>query len=315
MKLRSNYTQSRWYRLSQWLHGEYDPFEGKLEMKRPEEQKAPAGPDPTRVNHEKVRRAVEDWSHNREMRAFRRLYQIASLVLCIMLIFVLLLTVANMPAFGSPDAPAHNEVMARYLEKGMAETGTVNAVTGMILGYRAFDTFGETCVLFIASCCVMILLLADDSRPASKEDTDLRYEPSYDLILRKIAFILTPLVFLFGLYIILNGHLSPGGGFSGGAMIGAGLILYVGAFGVDKTRRFFNHTVYQRVKVGSLVLYGLTMSYYFFTGGNHLGNPIPLGTPGNILSSGMILPINMYVGLEVACTMYAFYAMFRRGEL
>mgnify|MGYP006976618559 CR=1 FL=1 len=40
---------------------------------------------------------------------------------------------------------------------------------------------------------------------------------------------------------------------------------------------------------------------------------IPLGTPGDILSSGLILPLNICVGLVVACTMYAFYAMFRKG--
>ena len=120
---------------------------------------------------------------------------------------------------------------------------------------------------------------------------------------------------LFGAYIILNGHLSPGGGFSGGAMIGAGLILYCNALGLNRTRRFFNEHVYKMIKVGSLVLYGITMSYYFLTGGNGLANIIPLGTPGNLISSGMILPINIFVGLEVACTMYSFFALFRRGEL
>jgi multicomponent Na+:H+ antiporter subunit B len=40
---------------------------------------------------------------------------------------------------------------------------------------------------------------------------------------------------------------------------------------------------------------------------------IPLGTPGAILSSGLILPLNICVGLVVACTMYTFYAMFRKG--
>lgn len=38
----------------------------------------------------------------------------------------------------------------RYIEQGLSETGAVNIVTGMILDYRAFDTFGESCVLFVA---------------------------------------------------------------------------------------------------------------------------------------------------------------------
>jgi hypothetical protein len=48
-------------------------------------------------------------------------------------------------------------------------------------------------------------------------------------------------------------------------------------------------------------------------GANHLPSGIPLGTPGAILSSGLILVLNICVGLVVTCTMYAFYALFRKG--
>ncbi|MGM9613268.1 MAG: hydrogen gas-evolving membrane-bound hydrogenase subunit E [Butyricicoccus sp.] len=313
MKRRSDYAGSRADKFQRWLHGEYDPFAGKLEMHPGGYEEPPACDISDGVDHARVQRVVDDWAHNKEMRAFRMLYKIASFILCIALIGVLLLTVANLPPFGAADNPAHNEVMERYLEKGVEETGAVNAVTGMILNYRAFDTFGETCVLFIAACCVMILL-EGKTNPADTR-LDERFEPKDDPILYRITLLLGPIVMLFGVYIILNGHLSPGGGFSGGAMIGAGLILFCNALGLTRTRRFFNEHVYKMVKVGSLTLYGITMSYYFFTGGNRLTNIIPLGTPGNLFSSGMILPINMFVGLEVACTMYSFFALFRRGEL
>lgn len=313
MKRRSDYAGSRADRFERWLHGEYDPFAGKLELRPGGHGEAPACDVSDGVDHARVQRIVDDWAHNREMRAFRTLYKIASLFLCVAMIAVLLVTVSNLPPFGAAGNPAHNEVMERYLEKGMEETGAVNAVTGMILCYRAFDTFGETCVLFIAACCVMILLEGKaDAQDARLEE---RFEPKDDPVLYRITLLLGPLVMLFGAYIILNGHLSPGGGFSGGAMIGAGLILYCNALGLARTRRFFNEQVYKTIKVGSLVLYGVTMSYYFFTGGNGLPNVIPLGTPGNLFSSGMILPINIFVGLEVACTMYSFFALFRRGEL
>lgn len=58
----------------------------------------------------------------------------------------------------------NNEVSQRYIEKGLQETGAVNIVTGMILDYRAFDTLGESHVLFIATCTVLILLRADQKR-------------------------------------------------------------------------------------------------------------------------------------------------------
>ena len=67
--------------------------------------------------------------------------------------------------------------------------------------------------------------------------------------------------------------------------------------------------------MGALSLYSVTMIYYFYTSANAIKSMIPLGTPGDILSGGMILPINLFVGLEVACTMYAFFALFRRGGM
>ena len=126
---------------------------------------------------------------------------------------------------------------------------------------------------------------------------------------------LVPPIIIFGIYVVLNGHLSPGGGFSGGAIIGAALILYLNAFGFKKTERFFTMKTFKGVTFAALSFYALSKSYSFFTGANHLESHIPLGTPGNILSSGLILPLNICVGLVVACTMYGFYALFRKGDL
>lgn len=293
------------------------------------------------------------------VRIFRRIYYVLALLMLVLIIGMLLLNLAYMPRFGSADSPVNNEVSERYLEKAGEETGAVNTVTGMILQYRAFDTFGETNVLFIAACTVMILLLhrenTEEEAPKKKTRRQRRRdrrekdaagvntaealvaetsadaenalvcalpqnfdteetEDGGDIILQSIARVVVPLIFLFGLYILLNGHLSPGGGFSGGAVIGAGLILYNASFGFRKTRRFFDEKVYDVLKVGSLCLYACIIAYYLFTGANGIKSIVPLGTLGNLISSGLILPINLLVGIEVACTMYAFYALFRRGS-
>ena len=42
---------------------------------------------------------------------------------------------------------------------------------------------------------------------------------------------LIPVILVFGIYILLNGHLSPGGGFSGGAILAAGLMLFAMVWG------------------------------------------------------------------------------------
>ena len=186
----------------------------------------------------------------------------------------------------------------------------------MILDYRAFDTFGETNVLFIATCCVMLMLMLDE-KILEKMDgrDDRRFEPKSDPILKTMASFLCPVIFIFAIYILFNGHLSPGGGFSGGAVLGAGMIIYVNAFGFRNTQRFFNETIYKIAKISALCMYGLIGSYFYITGANHIANHIPLGKVGELISGGIILPINIVVGIEVACTMYAFYALFRRGGL
>lgn len=304
-----------------WMDGTQDPLLGQVEMSAqkpftvtPEEEAA------LEEERQEILEKIYDTSRNKEIRGFQKVYRIASVVFCAALITLLLYTVSYLPPTGGAHNPASNEVAARYIENGLQETGAVNIVTGMILDYRAFDTFGESNVLFIATVTVLILLRLDkkerrDGEPTLEEEeaNDRLLEPKNDAILQKIAALLVPAIIIFGIYVILNGHLSPGGGFSGGAIIGAGLILYLNAFGFEKTERFFTEKTYQWVCFSALTFYCLAKSYSFFTGANGLESGIPLGTPGAILSSGLILPLNICVGLVVACTMYAFYALFRKG--
>lgn len=322
-KSEEEYQKTGAFRFFRWLDGEKDPYLGNMEMKPQKEyvEEEKTLKERMRERQQMVEK-VYDLEHNKEVRAFNIFYKIMAVVFCITLIGVLLTAVSYLPPIGNPDNPANNEVAARYIEKGLQETGAVNIVTGMILDYRAFDTFGESNVLFIATCTVLILMRVDKEKKAGSEEeitkaqaeeNDRIYEPKNDIILQRVATILVPVIMIFGIYVVLNGHLSPGGGFSGGAIIGAGLILYLNAFGFQKTERFFTEKTYKWTSFCALSFYCLAKSYSFFTGANHLESGIPLGTPGAILSSGLILPLNICVGLVVACTMYAFYALFRKG--
>ncbi|MBQ6026360.1 MAG: hypothetical protein IKH42_02480 [Lachnospiraceae bacterium] len=258
-------------------------------------------------------------------------YRVAALVLAVLLFFMLATVMIGMPNVGDKNNPDNNEVAKRYIENGLSETGAVNIVSGMILDYRAFDTFGESCVLFAATICVMIMLRIDgqtkeDDEEAQKVTFGIRqsafskidsrqYEPENDSILKKSAILIVPLILMFGLYVILNGHISPGGGFSGGAILGAGLILFLSAFGFQTAEKVLNAKTVKIITFVALLVYCLAKSYSFFTGANHLESGIPLGTPGAILSSGLILVLNICVGMVVACTMYSFYALVRRGRI
>ncbi len=316
---KNNYENTRFGRLERWVNGEIDPLEGRMEIVPP--PPSSLQDETVTVDYKKIHNEAFDLDHNREVKYYRTFYKIMSVLLCLGIIGVLMWTISYLPVFGNAGNPDNNEVSARYISRGLQETGAVNMVTGMILDYRAFDTFGESCVLFIASCCVMILLRIDKSSDSSAqrkrlaEANDRLYEPKNDIILQKVACVLVPLILIFGIYIILNGHLSPGGGFSGGAVTGSGLILYLNAFGFEKTSKFFTEKTFRCITLGALSFYCIAKSYSFFTGANHLASGIPLGTPGAILSSGLILPLNICVGLVVACTMYAFYSLFRKGGM
>lgn len=319
--MRRSGMSSKREKFKKWFYGEKDLLEGNMEMHAQKEYEPEEGEIRELMrDHEQLRERLYDVKTNPKLEFFNRLYKITAVVFCVLLIGILLVTVSWLPETGNPNNPANNEVAGRYITNGLQETGAVNIVTGMILDYRAFDTFGESNVLFIATCTVLILLRLDKKEKTGEELTiaeaqanDRIYEPKNDLILQGAARFLVPLIIIFGIYVILNGHLSPGGGFSGGAIIGAGLILYLNAFGFAKTERFFSEKTYKWVSFCSLTFYCLAKSYSFYTGANHIESGIPLGTPGAILSSGLILPLNICVGLVVACTMYAFYALFRKG--
>lgn len=331
-----HYEKSLWYRFRHWVEGDYDPLAPEhMEIKAPKPAEKQLSPNPSHeLDHwselegrTRKNGVKKDVMSERGVQLFDRIYRCMSVVLCSCIIAVLLWTTAYLPEIGNAANPDNNEVAARYIEHGLQETGAVNIVTGMILDYRAFDTFGESCVLFISSCCVLFLLRIDVLSKRKDKDgsqrrkkmleemNDRHFEPKNDIILQKCAVLLVPVIFVFGIYIILNGHLSPGGGFSGGAVLAAGLMLYLNAFGFVKTQRFFTEKVYRRITLCALSFYCIAKSYSFFTGANHLESHIPLGTPGAILSSGLILPLNICVGMVVGCTMYSFYTLFRKGGM
>ncbi len=246
-------------------------------------------------------------------RLSRRLYQVLSVLLTVAVILILLIVVLDLPRFGQADNPTNNEVAARYLQSGLAEGGATNLVADLILDYRAFDTLGESNVLF-AACCTVILLLhcfgSPSSDGAGTAAPSLAAPSRPDPVLRSSAWLLVPVILLFGCYIIFNGHLSPGGGFSGGAVLGAGLMLYLNAFGPRRASPLSFRTM-RTVSAGALLFYALFKAWSFYAGANGLETGIPAGDPGSIFSGGLILPLNIAVGLVVCCTMYTFFTLFQ----
>ena len=280
------------------------------------EEKYPTAKKRRKTKIQKSTRPVRRTRKPVERRMADRLYRILAAAICVTVAAALLYTVSALPPFGADSNPEENEVYTRYVEAGEEETGAVNTVAGMILDYRAFDTLGESNVLFIAVCSVLILLRAERNGEGKPSLPELDYraeERADDEILQGAAYMLTPVLLVFGAAVILNGHLSAGGGFSGGAVLGGAMILFANAFGREKLDAFFTYRNYKRVTFFSLMSYTLLKSYSFYTGANGLESGISPGRPGSILSAGLILPLNICVGLVVACTMFGFYSLFTKG--
>ncbi len=306
------YKQTWSYKLRQWFDGS-DLFIDNVEMHKQTIQKErPEDLKRQQDEHDAMMSRVYS-RENGSTRGFQIVYRVVSVCFCVFLAAVLLLAVSWLPATGTMDRPVNNEVYTRYIEDGLEETGAVNAVTGMILDYRAFDTLGESHVLFTATLTVLILLRVDSKKYQKKNTKEDWKFAQRDGILEMGAKLLVPVTLIFGIYVILCGHLGPGGGFSGGAIIGAGLILYQNSFGARRAGEFLTDRLYLGTSFVALACYTGCKAYSFYTGANGIESIIGLGTPGAILSSGLIFILNICVGVVVAGTMYTIYAMFSRG--
>jgi len=133
-------------------------------------------------------------------------------------------------------------------------------------------------------------------------------------IVRHITSLLLPFVQIFGIYIMLFGHLSPGGGFAGGSILGASLILFRFIYGSEATDAKFKATYMMRLALVSLMMYGLIKGYVFVSAFLGWHSVIGTGTPGTLLSGGFIMPLNVLVGLVVAITFYFIAVLFEEGD-
>ena len=298
---------------SKWYEGNLS-FDEKISKR---DEKLFFAPD------EKVRRKINIKTlrsvEKKELKITSQIYKILSVVFCLILSLILIGTVNHLPSFSDGSSPTVNEVADHYVSMGRDETGAVNTVAGMILDYRAFDTLGESFVLFTATCAVLLLLEQTGDKKATRKQSRKKesFLYTHDPIICTVVKIILPVILVFGVYILFNGHLSPGGGFSGGAILGAGFILFAMAFGEEKAAKIFTPKIIRAVTIASLSFYCLAKSYSFFTGNefNGLHSVISPGTPGDFLSGGLILPLNIAVGCVVCCTMYSFYMLFKRGRL
>ena len=223
-----------------------------------------------------------------------------------LLIFLTLLLTATIFARLALNYTEHSQLTklaTHYAGQGPAELGAPNLVTAVVVTYRGLDTLGEVTVLFISAAGVGLMLRRRQQVAVEVEDK----KPASEIVVTA-AQLLMPMVFLFGVYVFVNGHLSPGGGFQGGAIIAAGsLLLLLALPGAELRQRLI--AVTESLSGFSYVVVGLLG---VILAGGFLDNRImSLGTYGTLFSAGAIPIIYTLVGLKVGAELSAVLGRFR----
>jgi multicomponent Na+:H+ antiporter subunit B len=124
------------------------------------------------------------------------------------------------------------------------------------------------------------------------------------IIITTLTRLLTPFIQLFGLYVIMHGHSSPGGGFQGGVILGAGFILLAISFGIDEARqRFSEGLIAVSGSAGVFIFAGIGL-LCLILGANYLDYGIlPVAEPRSL---GM-LGVEIGIGITVMAVMISIF--------
>jgi multicomponent Na+:H+ antiporter subunit B len=203
----------------------------------------------------------------------------------------------------TPDTEL-NATARYYAERTATELGAANIVTAIVVTYRGLDTLGEVTVLFLAATIVGLVLAqgaGKNSRPRA---------PVGELLTTGTRF-LVPMIFLLGVYVFVNGHLTPGGGFQGGAIVASGVLLLLLA---DPLRHFSHGLISAIESLAGLFYIAIGLAGLFLAGGFLDNRILPLGNLGDLASAGAIPLIYSLIGLKVGAEFASMLASLSETE-
>ncbi|MGM0602696.1 MAG: hydrogen gas-evolving membrane-bound hydrogenase subunit E [Bacillota bacterium] len=214
---------------------------------------------------------------------------------------VLFKSINSLPLFAVTDIGISDYI----IKSGLKETGSLNLITSILYDYRAFDSMGESTVIFAAVSGV-VLILSRKMLPVSSQ--------GLSFIVKRTLGIITPFIALFSFYIITHGHLSPGGGFQGGVVLAAISIIFSIVYGSAFDYKRYSpqmKTVMETTGASIFIFAGILGIYiegYFLGNLNFIG-----GQTGTLISAGSIPIINFGVGLKVGAGLaIIFYSMIQK---
>lgn len=207
---------------------------------------------------------------------------------------------------GYTELQALRPLAQDYLTRVPRELGAPNVVTGILITYRGFDTLGEVAVLFMVAASIGILLKTAEGDPAKSETAEVR-RPASEIVTTGAA-VLLPFILVFGAYVIVNGHLSAGGGFQGGAIVASGVMLLV----IARPSATLNVALLSVIESMAGVVYVLLGVLGLILAGGFLDPRfMPLGDFGAFISAGAIPLISALLGLKVGAELSVIIDRFR----
>ncbi len=129
--------------------------------------------------------------------------------------------------------------------------------------------------------------------------------------------LVAPFIQVYGIYVIIHGHLSPGGGFSGGAIFGASLVLVALSFNLEVGAKQISHDTASILESGGALGFVITGLVAIALGANFLANQsagFPMGQTGQLFSAGAIFIITFFLGIKVASTIVTLFYNIIEGE-
>ena len=182
------------------------------------------------------------------------------------------------------------------------QVGAGNIVTSVVLAYRGFDTLLELTILFTAAAIGGMLL--------GKPRAEAKPEPEAGFILQAGADLLFPLLLMVGLYIVVHGHLTPGGGFQGGVVLAAAFFVPV----LARPSNVIDHhsvSLIEGLAGASFIIIGLLA----ITGGEAFLTPLlGKGLTGTLFSAGTLPLLYLAVGLKVGAELAGLLAALAQSE-
>lgn len=224
---------------------------------------------------------------------------------------ILLWGLRGLPPFGEYRGPYGDKINA----DGPRQRHVTNMATAVNFDYRALDTLGEEYILFAAVTGLALLLrtVRGEVEQEPAEFAEERNVPPRSDALRWLGYMLTALTGLFGLYVTVHAHLTPGGGFQGGAILGTACLLVYLVVGYREFHAVSPKLMLELVETAGAAAYALVGLATLVASGVFLTNVLPLGKTGQLFSGGTIPVINAAVGLEVAGGFVLMFAEFLKS--